>query len=354
MAISWGTIKSLLMLFGPILIPKGISYYRSIRNAPTIHGIYIRPVPPHVFRALTILFVASAVFLLKTLPIFGAENIFTLTQSRIQTPTDVLFTRLSALRPAGLTANDNLLRGRLNSLDSRLLFFQHGPDVLSECTFCNADDPNSYLYYSLPSILAPHLINLVILALVTSGLLTGKEGAIWRTTATTGAASLALLEIYLVASYQPQVNARAVRAEDLDFFFWKMRVYRGVGLAALDALLGWVLYLSSTNRAFVTPLTTPERIEVSSRILDAARAKLNATVILRNTIQRNEDLRNMNSAYWAHEGQVMGGVMEERAVIEGVNNALENRIDMARISADAEGYVKGIFSPMQGIPGIND
>lgn len=49
----------------------------------------------------------------------------------------------------------------------------------------------------------------------------------------------------------------------------------------------------------------------------------------------------------------MGSVMEERAVVEGVNNALENRIDMARISADAEGYVKGIFAPMQGVPGMD-
>ncbi|KAL2073174.1 hypothetical protein VTL71DRAFT_10498 [Oculimacula yallundae] len=352
MAVSWGTIKSLLLFFGPILLPKALSYYRSIRTAPMIHGISIRPVPAHVVRALTILFTVSAVFLLKTLPMFGPENIFTLTQSRIQTPTDVLFTRLSALRPTGLTATDNLLRSRLNSLDSRLLFFQHGPSVLSECTFCNADDPNSYLYYSLPSILGPHLVNLVILAIVTSGLFTGKEGAIWRTTATVGAASLALLEIYLVASYQPAANARATRAEDLDFFFWKMRVYRGVGLAALDAMLGWVLYLSSTNRAFVTPPTTPERIEISSRVLDAARAKLNATGILRNTILRDDDLRGRNSAYWVHEGQVMGGVMEERAVVEGVNNALENRIDMARISADAEGYVQGIFAPMQELPGM--
>lgn len=337
MAISWGTIKSLLLFFGPILLPKGLAYYRSIRTAPSIHGISIRAVPPHVVRALTILFVTSAIFLLKTLPIFNPENIFTLTQSRIQTPTDVLFTRLSALRPAGLTATDNLLRNRLNSLDSRLLFFQYGPFVLSECTFCNSDDPNSYLYYSLPSILTPHIFNLVILALVTSGLFIGKEGAIWRTTATVGAACLALLEIYLVASYQPQVNSRATRAEDLDFFFWKMRVYRGVGLAALDALIGWMLYLSSTNRAFVTPPTTQERIEVSARILDTARAKLNATGILRNTILRDDELRGRNSAYWVREGQVMGSVMEERAVVEGVNNALENRIDMARISADAEG-----------------
>lgn len=350
--LKFSRIKSLVLFFGPILLPKALAYYRSIRASPSIHGIPIRPIPPNVVRALTILFVASTVFLLKTLPFFASENIFTLTQSRLQIPTDVLFTRLSALRPKGLTPSDTLLRGKLNSLDSRLLFFQFGPDVLTECTFCNADDPNSYLYYALPSILTPHIFNLVILALVTSGLFIGKEGSVWRTTATVGAASLAVLEIYFVASYHAQGNARATRLEDLDFFFWKMRIYRGIGLAALDAVIGWMLYLSSTNRAFVAPPSTPERIELSTRILETARAKMNATGILRNTIVRDEDLRGRNMQYWVREGQVMGSVMEERSVVEGVNNALESRIDMARISADAEGYVKGIFAPMQGTAGM--
>lgn len=285
---------------------------------------------------------------MKTLPNFAPENIFTRTQSRLQIPTDVLFTRLAALRPTGLTPTDNLLRGKLNSLDSRLLYFKFGPDVLTECTFCNADDPTSYLYYALPSILTPHLLNLVVLALVTSGLFVGKEGAVWRTTATIGAASLALLEIYAVAAYPAQGNARATRLQDLDFFFWKMRIYRGVAVAALDAVLGWVLYLSSTNRAFVLPPSPPERLELSARIIEAARAKLNATGILRNTILRDNVLRDRNMQYWVREGQVMGSVMEDRSVIEGVNNALENRIDMARISADADGYVNGIFTPLQG------
>ncbi|PBP18077.1 hypothetical protein BUE80_DR010966 [Diplocarpon rosae] len=351
MAVSWETIKSLLLFFGPILLPKAIAYYRSVRASPSIHGVSIRPVPSNVVRGLTILFSVSLVFLLRTLPPFAPENIFALTQSRLQIPNDVLFTRLSALRPKGLTTADTLLRGKLNSLDSRLLFFQYGPDVLTECSFCNADDPKSYLYYALPSLLAPHLVNLVVLSLVTSGLFIGKEGALWRTTATVGAASLALLEIYFVASYQAQANARATRPEELDGFFWKMRVYRGVGLAALDAGIGWMLYLSSTNRAFVNPPTAPERLESCTRALETARAKLNATSVLRNTILRDDDLRSRNMQYWVREGQVMGSVMEERAVVEGVNNALENRIDIERISADAEGYVQGIFAPLQ-VPGL--
>lgn len=267
----------------------------------------------------------------------------------------MLFTRLSALRPSGLTDNDNLLRNKLNSLDSRLLFFQHGPSVLAECTFCTADDPNSYLYYTLPSLLIPHIFNLVILALITSGLFTGKEGSIWRTSATVAAGCLVVADVYMVASYNPQANARATRLEDLDMFFWNMRLYRSIALAALDAFLGWMLYLSSTNRAFVIPPTTSERIEDSTRILEGARAKMNATGIIRNTVARDAELRARSGEYWVQEGRVMGAVMEEREVVEGVNNALESRINIGRIAQDAEGYVKGVFAPLNdlGVAGGN-
>ncbi|KUJ12118.1 uncharacterized protein LY89DRAFT_786255 [Mollisia scopiformis] len=353
MTITWGTVKSLLLFFGPILLPKAIAYYRSVRAAPSIHGIPIRPIPPAVQRALLILLITSLSFLIRTLPNFAPENIFAITASRLQIPTDVLFTRLSGLRPQGLSPTDQLLRTKIGSLEGRLQYFRFGPDVLSECQFCNPDDPNSYLYYALPGILIPHIFNLCVLALVTSGLFTGKEGAIWRTTGTIAAIAVAIMEVYFVSSYNYQGNSRATRVEDLDFFYWKMRIYRGVALAALDGILGWVLYLSSTNRAFLTPPSTAERIETSSRILDMARSKMGATGVLRNTIVRNEALRGRSQDYWIHEGQVTRAVMEEREVVQSVQNALENRINIATISADADTYAQNIMAPLQAMQQAN-
>lgn len=346
-------IKSLLLFFGPILLPKAIAYYRSVRAAPSIHGMSIRPIPPAVQRALLILFITSLSFLIKTFPTFSPENIFSVTGSRLQIPTDVLFTRLSGLRPHGLTPNDEILRSKIGSLEGRLLYFRFGPDVLAECQFCNPEDPNSYFYYAIPGILIPHIFNLCVIALVTSGLFTGKEGAVWRTTGTIAAIAIAIMEIYLVSSYNYQGNARATRLEDIDFFFWKMRIYRGVALAALDGLLGWVLYLSSTNRAFLNPPSTGERIEVSTRILDIARSKMSATGVLRNTIVRNDALRGRSQEYWIHEGQVTRSIMEEREVVQSVQNALENRINIATISADAETYAQNIMAPLQGMQQAN-
>lgn len=151
-----------------------------------------------------------------------------------------------------------------------------------------------------------------------------------------------------MATFKHGDNARATRLEDINTFFWKMRVYRLISLAALDGLLGWLLYLSSTNRAFITPPSIASRIETSTRILDVARSKMSAMAILKNTISRNENLREKVNGYWVHEGRLMGEIMEEREVLEGVQNALENRIDMATIQGDAEAYARNVMGPFEG------
>ncbi|TAQ83601.1 hypothetical protein B7494_g8074 [Chlorociboria aeruginascens] len=352
MAISWGTIKSLILFFGPMLLPKAIAYYRSARAAPSIHGITIRAIPANVRLALLILSITSVSFLLKTLPPFSPENIFTVTSSRLQIPTDVLFTRLLALRPHGFSVSDETLRTKISSLESRLLFFKFGPDVLTDCAFCNAEEPQSYFYYAIPALLAPHLFNLAVLALVTSELFIGKEAAVWRTTATVAAMALAITDIYSVNSYNHQENSRVTRLEDIDTYFWRMRVYRGISIAVMDGVIGWLLYLSSTNRAFIVPPTTAERVEASTRVLDVVRSKMSAVGILRNTVNRDEELRARSQEYWVHEGVLMGDVMQEREVVDGVRGALSNRINIQNITADAEKYAQNVLAPLENVPGL--
>lgn len=332
-----------------MLLPKAIAYYRSVRAAPTAQNIPIRSTPPKVYRALWILGITAFIFLVKTLPIFAPENIFSITQSRLQIPNDVLFTRLSALRPEGLTEADNMLRNRLQSLESRLLYFKYGPDVLAECLFCKAEDPSLYMYYSISSILAPHLLHIVILSLVTSGLFSGKEGMIWRTPATLAGIGLALGELYLVSSFNYMNNARATRLEDIEPFFWTMRMYRGLMVALVDAGLGYLLYLSSTNRAFVTPPSTAEGIEVATRIINAARNKINAAGIIKNSVARDPLLRNRTESYWMNEAVHMRDIMDQREVVEAVNNAAESRINMDTITRDAEMYADQMLTRLPNL-----
>jgi len=202
---------------------------------------------------------------------------------------------------------------------------------------------------SIITIVFLPFFNLLVITAATSSLLSrGRETAQWRTAGTIAAVGLSLLDIYLVSVYGYQANALATRLQDIDFFFWNMRTYRYVALAALDGLLGWVIWLSATNRAFVTPPSTAERIEAVTRALVGTKSRLSAVGIVRNSAVRDEELRARNQAYWAHEGQLMHEVMEEREVIEGVNDALEKRIDIGVISRDAENYVANILQPNLG------
>ncbi|UNI16114.1 hypothetical protein JDV02_002583 [Purpureocillium takamizusanense] len=367
MAISWDSIRSLLLFFGPVLLPKAISWYRSVRDASRDANLPLCPAPPHARRAIGLLAGLAAVFLVRALlPVFAPENLFAATQSRLQIPVDVLFARVAAaLRHRGssssssggggggggtmslLSPSDEALRARFVNLESRLLYLQFGPDVLADCPFCTADEPRTYFYYALPALLAPHLANLVALAVVTSPSLTGKPGAQWRRLAVVTASVVAALDVYLVSSYNYQANARALRLSDVDFFFWRARAGRLVALAALDALLAALLYLSATNRAFAQLPSPAERVDAAARAVAAAKSRMSAVGIIKNTALRDEDLRARSHAYWTHEVRLMRDVMEERDVIEGVNDALANRIDIQAISRDADMYAHSVLEQLR-------
>ena len=155
---------------------------------------------------------------------------------------------------------------------------------------------------------------------------------------------LALVESYLFGSYEWKANARAVRPEQYIHFFWRMRVFRGITIALADFVVAGLLWLSATNRMFVIPPSAAERMETAMRGLENARGKLHAVGIMRNAVVRDEGLRRKAEAYWRKEGQVMGEVMDEREVVEGVRNALSGRIQVASVEEEARRYAEGITS----------
>ncbi|KZF25712.1 hypothetical protein L228DRAFT_280934 [Xylona heveae TC161] len=344
--LSWATLKTLLFTLGPLFLPKLITYYRNLRAHSQSHNVPIRPVPSHVSIALNLLLISFTLALLSTFPYFAPANIFSLTGSRLQTPTDVLFSRLAALRP--LTPSDEILKTKLINMDSRLLYLTHGPDTLVNCEFCNSEEPLTYLYYAIPALLAPHLLHIGLLGLVTSPLLSKSEGRIWRTSATIAGIGLAAAEVYLIINYDAKVaNTGALRVGDIDAFYWRRKVYRGLGLAVLDALLGWGMYLSSTNRLFVTPPPPAMRIENSTKMLEAAQRKLQSLGMMRNVILRDAPLRSLMEKYWIAEDKVMTEIFEDREVVDGMNVAL-GRTNVDVIMDDAEKYATRIVSAVPG------
>ena len=108
------------------------------------------------------------------------------------------------------------------------------------------------------------------------------------------------------------------------------------------------MYLSSTHRAFVDAPSPAVRAEAVVLSLSKLKAKLNALGTVMNTVSRDDELRHQNAAYWVQEGNLMRTVMEEREVIESVNNALENgRLNVSAISKDAESYAEHITANLK-------
>ncbi|KAL9613968.1 MAG: hypothetical protein Q9167_001517 [Letrouitia subvulpina] len=341
------TLKTLLFTLGPIALPQLISYYRSYRtksvSAPAPKR---RPVPHRVYSSLNLLFCSCLLALVSTFPIFAPENIFIASSSRLQTPNDVLFSRLGQNRPQGtLMPEDEMLKPRLASIDGRCLYLTYGPNVLTHCPFCRSDEPLTYLYYALPMILLPHLLHLFALGAATSSAVAGKDVSRWRTLAVVFGAGLAVTDCYMTASYDWKANSRALRAEDLDHFFWRMRVYRGLAIAVEDALFAGLIWASSTNRAFVVPPTPSERTEMALQKLEGVRGRLGAIGVVRNVVVRDEVFRRKDDAYWRRDGQVMSEVMDEREVAEGVRNALgSGRINVTMVEEEAKTYSEGIIA----------
>ncbi|KAL2352845.1 hypothetical protein BJ546DRAFT_1097369 [Cryomyces antarcticus] len=340
--VSWQTTTTLLSLFGVPILSKGLALYRSARASA--QNISIRPAPPHVNRALNILFVSALLFLLSSLPYFTPANIFQQTQSRLAIPTDVLFARLAAARP--LTQTDYALKAKFNSPDARLLYLHYGPDVVANCPFCRSDSPASYLVYALPSLLFPHLAHLAVLGLVTSSLFAGPEGSRFRTPVTLTGVALAAAEVYLVASHTQPPYTPATTAAHIDAFFWKLRLYRSLALTITDLSASLLLWTTATNRLLALPPHPVERMEHSARTLELALAKLKALGSVRNVVFRDAGLRDKMGAYWIAEGAVTREMFEEREVVKGVRAAL-GRADMGGLMEQAERYTEGVFAGVE-------
>ncbi|WPG98381.1 Hypothetical protein R9X50_00117100 [Acrodontium crateriforme] len=339
--VSWSTVRSLLVFFGPLLLPRILTWIRSVRNRPKSQ---IKPLPLQTKYALAVLFTSALIAFISTFPIFAPANIFLQTQSRLQTSTGVLMARLAALQP--LSSTDERLRVVLDSgLDARLLYLQFGPRVVTECPFVQPGDPDAariFLFYALPSLLAPHVVHLFVLGAVTSPLLSGREAASWRTLATIAGLLLAAAEVYSLATHDSRLNARSTRWTDLAFPFWTLRVWRGMGIAGLDAVLGWVIFLQSTNRAFVAPRTPSERVAESVRALEALLGKTRGLGVVRNGTVRDRVVRGVVERYWVKEGEVMASVCEEPEVVAAQKSALA-RLDTVSITRDAQTFVDGVI-----------
>ena len=348
--VSFETIKTVAFTAAPFVIPYVIRKYRSFKGQAQMNRPARRPVPEHVRRSLNILFVACVLAIVSTIPALSPENIFVVTSSRIQTSSNVLWERFTTLRPDHrFTELDDKLRDTLQTVDGRCLYLVYGPDILGHCPFCKTDEPNSYFYYALPSLLFPHLLNFIALGLATSIVIARKEGSRWRTQASIAGIMMAVADIALYQTYDWKANSRAVKGKDLTHFYWRMRIIRGIALAILDGGFACLLWLSSTNRLFVVPPSATERVIEVIKLIETQGGKISAAGVVQNTTVRSEALRTRCNDYWKQEGDVMQEIMAEKQVVDSMRNVLgSGRINMEKVEQEANLYSENLLS-IQGL-----
>lgn len=365
------SVKSLLIFFGPILLPRLITAYRNLR-ASIASRPPPRPLSAAPGRALNILFGSIVFFLLLSLPFnphAPEPNIFSLTRSRINTPTDILFARLARLRPdALLTAADTLLQSKFTSLGARKVYLTYGPDALTSCQYCSFDNLNTFLMYYLPfHVLLPHLVHLMILGLATSAPIAGRESARWRTKFTMAGLALAAIDVYIVATYDaissasPSVRSGQTPPSGL---YNSITLLRPLAFVVCDVACSVVLYLSATNRFFFKQPSMNEQIDqavsVAVNALTGAHTKMHATSVTRNAVVRDKALKSRDDLYWqtmvasenptqAGEGKILNNIWEEEEVARAMSRAMAGQggIDLAQLGVNANEFVRGVTEGLE-------
>lgn len=348
--VSWSTVQTLLVLFGPILYTRGKAFYQSTKSRGPP-----QPLPKASRRLLNVLFVTALIALASTFEYFTPENIFTLTDSRLlQTPTDVLFNRVSHIRE--LTPSDEILRRRLSSKEGRLLYATYGPGPLSECAWCKVDDPNTFFFYALPMMALPHLLHIAVIGIVTSSFFS-RHGAIWRTQATIAGVALFLGEIYTVgiSTSAHTLNTIAKTQQETKWTHWSLFLYRGVFMAALDGILGYFVFLSGTGRwtLGLEGVRIEERLETLTKSIEIVASRLHADNLLRQTILRDKTLRERMVDHWTSEENIAREIMEDDEVQQSRINFATNRSNLDKLEEEAGKKSEGVvdrISAWRGFP----
>ncbi|GKZ52817.1 hypothetical protein AnigIFM49718_003469 [Aspergillus niger] len=386
-AISFSTIKSVLIFFAPIIIPRAINYYRTLRVALSSRPPP-RPLPQDASRALNVLFLTITLFFCLSLPFnphAPSPSIFTLTNSRLTTSTDIIFSRLARLRPnESLTESDTLLKSKLTSIIARKVYLRFGPETLTNCAFCSLDNLTTYAIYHLPfNVLLPHLFHMATIGLITSSVFAGSDASKWRKEFSIMGIAFALLDIYVVMSYDQMAYASAaVRAGVAvpSSSYYQIGLLRPLLFAIFDGVCALLIWLSATRRFFFTPPSQAEQVEqvVSASLgaLSGSTSKLHAVSVARNAVVRDKMLRDRDEAYWrtvvamnvdnpamkagsvvsgGENGEEEGGapptsIWEEEEVVRAMSRAMAGQggVDLARLGMDAAEYVNGVTAGLEG------
>lgn len=315
-----GILSQLIPLVKPLTVligPAPIFYlYRSWQSIPTSLQNVRRPLPRPSLISITILLVASLLYLGVAL-LGRSENIFYLTNSRFVVPSSVLQTRLAKLRP--LTPNDHTLIERLaTSLSERLNYAVYGPTPLINCGWClskQVQQPNDpvaigeatyYLLFSLPQLITPYLFHAFILGATTTPFLTSTQTTRNLRTYVSYVLGLILLaELWILITFNGNTNAAAHELKDVEWLHWDLQSFRYTCLAIISVLQAGIVYTFDTGMVVLPPSETDKMFQlglIQENI--AQRMKLARTV--KGVVMQNPEWREKVEKWW--ESQRVGNV----------------------------------------------
>ncbi|KAI7095122.1 hypothetical protein KC352_g39202 [Hortaea werneckii] len=114
----------------------------------------------------------------------------------------------------------------------------------------------------------------------------------------------------------------------------------------MDGVLGWVIWLQATGRAFLNPASTSERLADHAQALERTLTRAKGVGVLRNGAVRDAGMRGKAEEYWRKEGEIMKDVFEQPETLEAQRNALR-RLDTVRVGREADAYVDSVLGSAQ-------
>ncbi|CAF9913293.1 MAG: hypothetical protein GOMPHAMPRED_007848 [Gomphillus americanus] len=343
------SVKTLAYTFAPFLLPYLFRSFRKYQASTTTRRANRKPVPRRISLVANILLAATTIALISSCFAFSYENLITKTNSRIQTPQNVLWERVANIRPGRvLSPLDERLKDRLASTDGRCLYLIYGPDVTGNCPFCSSDEPRTFFYYALPTILGPHLLNLIVLGLSTSANVAGKEGNRFRTPVVLVGCVYVLAEIVVWLNYDWKSNMTSTVSANMFQFFGWVRLIRNVGFAIIDAGLAWFLWATATNRIMVITPSAKERLDAALQYLETTLSKTTAAKVIRSATFKDEQFHQKELEYWNEEEAKMEQIIASDTVQKAIQLARSHgRLDAEKLEQEAQGYVE-IMLPVAG------
>lgn len=194
---------------------------------------------------------------------------------------------------------------------------------------------------------APHLSHIAVLGLVTSSVFS-RFGKLWRTQAVIGAVILFLVEMWFVGlSGDHYMHNSIARSEkDIIWTHWRMRIVRGIGIAMLDGLLGYALFLTGTRRWSVGWETeaVEETMDAIGKTLERASGRLQAGNFIKQTVMRDKELREKAVEFWVAE-EDLGKEMDANEEVQKVKmSSLPSRMDLDQLTREATARSEGLLA----------